>query len=67
LGGVVGGVDHREECTLQVDTVGIELADDRSGVDDADPVGDPCHLVEVVAGDQYRRTVAGRAQQQFAQ
>ncbi len=45
----------------------IELADHAAGVNDADPVGDPGHLVEVVAGNQQGRAGGGQLGDQVTQ
>jgi hypothetical protein len=45
----------------------IELADYATGVNDADTVGDPGHLVEVVAGNQQRCAGGGQLGHQVTQ
>src|SRR6478735_1045547 len=55
----VGLLHYREEGALEVMASRVELADHPTGVNDADPVGDPGHLVEVVAGHQQRRAGGG--------
>lgn len=59
--------DAVEEGPFQVDTRGVELADQPSGVHQQHPVRNPRHLVQVVATDQDRGAVRGTTKELLAQ